>query len=413
MIKVPHLAIIQGEFDADIRRRCAPRNHRRLRKVGPLILVFLLFLCRGAAGGLFENNSSFSALEAAWKAWKNSVEFKGDFVFRDGTAPTKELALEGRFGSAVDKPKAENYAIGSFAKLGNRIRYSQLNKQHPDKAQLYFDEISTDSLYLVSQKTGDRLRALVTPRPDSLAGKVVSGVRMSLTFHPFSAGLKLDGSLRDFLAARPGFDEKVVSASIVKPDASHIVVQVVKTFRKDSDTITIRCRFWTDVSPPIIERIEIVQDFPSRNKRQEGIVSFGDFVKCTGGFMPRCVRKAFGPIVPVGEAEPVWLCKEWKSNDLGKVPPTEKDFVYVAPLDSSIVGLNAKVPIVDGKYHLDLAAYTSKDFEFMPNGSILAKEQAIAPKQSTNASPTRYITLVSCGVLLLVLVFIMVWRHRR
>lgn len=204
---------------------------------------------------------------------------------------------------------------------------------------------------------------------------------MLTSFHPFSAGLKLDGTLKDFLDARPGFDEKVVNASIVKPDAGHIEIQVVKAVRKDSDTITTHCRFRTDVLPPVIERIEIVEDIPSRSMKLEAIVSFGDCVQCKGGLMPRCVRKAFGPIVPMGKDKPVWIAHEWKSNNLGEAPPTENDFVYVAPVGSSIAGLKAKVPVVDGKYHLDLARYTSRDFSRLPDGSIIATEQVPPAEQ--------------------------------
>jgi hypothetical protein len=384
--------------------------------------------CAGesAAGELFEDNSSFRALEAAWKAWKESAEFKGDFVLREGHAPTKELALQGNFGSKIGEPKAENRAVGTFAKLGGRIRYSQQPKrdlkeegpiaQQHNENEHSFDEISTDSLTLLSQTQGGRLAALVTPRPDNLAGKAVSGIQMSLTFHPFSAGLRLDGTLTEFLAARPGFDEKVVSSSIDKPDASHIEIHVVKTFGKDTDTIDVRCRFRTDVSPPVMERIDMVNDFPSLNSKQECVVIFEDFVQCEGGLMPRCVRKAFGPIVPRGKEKPVWLASEWKSTDLGKVRPTEEDFVYVAPATSSIVGLNAKVPVVDGKFRLDLGAYTSKDFDIMPDGSIVATEQnsALGREADATAGGSRYVAVIVCGVLIAVLVvFILVWQRGR
>jgi len=359
-------AVPQPAISHDPRWRCAAPNRRRMgiRTVVPLVVVCVSALSTDAVGGVFENNPSFNALEAAWKTWKSSVEFKGEYVLREGNAATKELALEGRFGSQAGNPKAENYATGVFIKLGDRMRYSQEYKVHSDLkknggVERFFDEISTNALSLQSEFKGGQLSATVIPRPDNLAGVVVSGTWMLTAFHPFSAGVKLDGTLKDFLDARPGIDEKVVSASIVKPDASHIEIQVVKTFEK-ADTLAHHCRFRTDVVPPVIERIEIIgSDLQSRNVKQECVVSFEDFVQCKGGLMPRCVRKAFGPIVPVGKDRPVWIADEWKSNDLGETTPTENDFVYIAPEGSSIVGLNAKVPIVDGKYHLDLADYTS------------------------------------------------------
>jgi len=414
------------EENVDI-RGTDQRIHQGFWKAVQFALMLLLLMFNGAEGGIFEDNPSFDALEAAWKSWKDAAQCKGDYVLRKGSAPTKELALEGRFGSKIGEPKAEDRAIGFFAKLGSKIRYSYRPKRavkgensetllRDDEITASFDEISTATLTLLSrQKKSGRLKAIVTPRPDSLAGKVVAGERMSLTFHPFSAGLKLDGTLRDFLAPRPGFGEEIVSSSIDKPDSDHIEIRVVKTFRdKASDTITFRLIFRTDVSPPVIERIESVSDLVSRDVKQEGVTLFEDFVRCNGTLMPRCIRRAFGPIVPVGKDKPVWLATEWQSANLGKVAPVDEDFVYVAPVDSAIVGLTAKVPIANGKYHLDLDDYTLEDFEFLPDGSLIAHDQPIAVEQLTDGFQRRTgrVVAVVCGLVLLLLV-ILVWVRRR
>jgi hypothetical protein len=388
-----------------------------------LIAAFLEPLPGRAAETLFENNQAFNALEAAWKDWKSSVEFKGNYVLRRGTAESQEAALEGRFGSAAGDPKGEYVYTGVFDKLGDEMRFSREFKPDSNAAEMKkkaraesFDEISTVSLALCSKLGGDDLLyATVGPRPDSLAGMVVTGTFMSIAMQPFSGGYNgLNGTLREFLAPRPGFNEKVVESSVVKPDNGHIEIKVVKTFQNDSDTISTRIKFRTDTLPPVIERIEIVEDLPSRKIKQTDITSFEDFVQCKGGKMPRTFRGTFGPAIPIGKTKAIWTAHEWKSANLGEAPPTPEDFVYVAPLDSSIVGLNVKVPIVDGKYHLDLAKYSTSDFLKLPNGLIVAVAQN--PPQSKESKPHASLVprllLFGSGVIFVVLLVLVIRKRR-
>jgi hypothetical protein len=123
--------------------------------------------------------------------------------------------------------------------------------------------------------------------------------------------------------------------------------------------------------------------------------------------MASLVREAAGPIVPVGKSVPMWVGKEWVSDDLGKELPTHEDFVIALDPSVSVSGIK-NPPSIGTRRFLDLSKYGLDDLESGP-GPV-----DIASRPSGAESLSRFwVLIIALNVLLLLIVSYFFWRRYR
>ncbi len=358
------------------------------------------------------------ALDSGVEQWRASVEFRCHYSYRQGSAKTREAALRGAFGSEAGRADKEEKATGVFCKRGDEIRLSMDFGRPPHvwtsksgvttATNFSFDEVSSRDLFLTYNPPYEDSvgSAMFSERPDRKSGKLWSGPYMQGQLNPFSFGGGIEGSpIRSFAKDFGGGD--AIERSYEKVDAERIVVTLIRTSR--SGQVTKRMTFWTGASPPVIERVDTMSRSMQPDRQSESTAIASRFVQCGGGMMARCVRTASGPVVPVGGSEPLWIAKEWISDDLGDKPPGDEDFIVTIPASVPVGGL--KHPPSRGQVrHLDLAKVRPEDL--VTDFSQPVGEQP-APPETVVPSWVRYTLAVLSAVVLTFLVLVIRRARRR
>ena len=298
------------------------------------------------------DNATISALDAGVEQWRSGLVFRSHFVYRQGSVGSKDAGLSGEFGSHLNDAKSEDRVTGVFHKRGDDFRFSadfgrppvDVSRGSPRRitTNVSFDDISVGRLYLDYRPSFDDTVDVVNiaPRPETGQAAHQAGPMGDSITNPFSFGGGVKGSPLANFAARPGYEE-TVNRSVEKLDSDHLLVTMVRQGKGDHVN-TVRMTFLTNVAPPVIERIDEDSKWPGG--AVEHVVVATDFIKCGTGVIARRVNWVSWPLVPVGETVSVWVAKEWISEDLGTMPPSDEDFVLTIPATTVVSGIKSPPP---------------------------------------------------------------------
>ncbi len=358
-----------------------------------------------------EADTLCDVLDAGVEKWRIGLEFQCHFTFRKGVAYSQQEGLNGKFGLAVGKPKDEDKMVGTFAKLGEKVRlfvdYGRPPRDATGKGtsksvtDVTCDMVTMNGLYLNYwpryEKFGGTAEIAKNPKP----GPSFDQNGLFTIETPFSFGGGIGGSpLTAFgpSSCGPGTLER----SIVKPDSEHITV-VLTLKRSDGGIQTRKVTCWTAVSPAVIQRIEDLSDNGKRHI--EGVSIASQFVQCGKGMMARDLLSVTGPLTAIGASTPTWVVHHWTSEDLGQRSPTDDDFIVTIPPSVTVVGLKKPLP-TGTERKLNLANYTVSDLGG-PLPGELADRQGVGGRTTSGR-----VVLVACSVILVLLLFLFMWRRR-
>jgi hypothetical protein len=365
-----------------------------------------------------------SVFVAAVRQWRDAVEFRCTFTYRQAWVVSREDAWDGRWGSNVGNPEDEDRATGEYHKQGDWVRLRWDRGRPPvvtDVAgggvvftEMSFDEVSLGPLTLAYRKRYgvERDSIWVTPRHDLPDAMYRAGPTDHVGAHltPFSAGGGRGGImspleyLPKLMQERGGRFRCRVSRE--EPDRVIFHMDGAGTNGETEYQRTIRVTFWTQPALPVIERVDWVSrtgdDVPT-----EYTLSLSDFVQCGGGMMARRLQSASGPYPPPANApegkphDKPWLAMQWISRDLGERDPQPDDFVVSIPAGVLVRGLRSPPP--QGKpVTIDLSQLSLDDLD--------TGDGFVAGARSQSGTRGRVSVLFGTGLLVIV-VFIYYTRR--
>jgi hypothetical protein len=373
-------------------------------------------------------DTSFEVFRAALEQWRSGLEFRCHFVLRGGDAPTKEAALTGEFDAAAGTLGSGEKIVGVFHKKGEKIRLCIDYGKPPRDAtgRGTFESVTGVSYDAVAM---NGLQAEYWPRSAIPAGKAFGGhaaverqpegwsdslglVTTCALLTPLWLNFGTQGVLYESWG-KASCQVGTVTRSVEKPDREHTTL-VVMVRKPDGATQSRRVTFWTAVSPPVIKRIDDASDVPGRpvGRNLEWTTVASRFVRCGKGMMASEVRSVTGPLTLANQPTAYWIACRWSSEDLGKGPPTDDDFVLTLPPGVDVIGLKTPPPDA-GERRLDLAKYTANDLD--TGGAPTPPADRAHPERPSPATDRRIApTVALAGVcLLLLLVFAILLRWWR
>lgn len=358
--------------------------------------IIVCFLLLAASGAEFDRVAAETLL-AAVEQWQSDVAFRSTFQLREGYARTVDAALRGEMDPGIRILEGK----GVCHKLGRKIRYSvdfggPFRIGEKTVTRVTFDAVTDRRLDIayhpLARKPGINLKgtASVVARTPERDGSELFGKESRYCISPLKP-------LRS-AALAPFLLPFVVGVSRV--DEGH--VEIVTRMKKPNGTeIKREVLFWTEPSPPVVEKI--VLDTASPNgRRTQAIVQVSDFRECPGGMVARHIVHAYA--YP-GSDRPVHVCV-WHSADLGAVPPTDEDFVIEVPPDTVVMGIREDSPLANTR-KLDVSKFEVADLlvpERRPSSSAVEKELR-------SSSPRLKFVFLIAGIGLMLLLLLVVRRY--
>ena len=162
-----------------------------------------------------------------------------------------------------------------------------------------------------------------------------------------------------------------------------------------------RVACWTKPSPPVVEAITTDVVDPD-GRRDQMIARLSEFRECPGGLVARRVV-----YVDVAPGNPI-LVHEWRSEDLGDVPPSRDDFVVAVAPTTTVYGFKQKLPRGTPR-RLDPSKIELS--ELIDYDAIEQEQISRAASRESGASGVRHsMTWISVGILVLIVLTVILWR---
>ncbi len=333
-------ALLLSGFCGNARAKsgCFPRG--RFPRLGLDMYVISLLLC-GVAGAPSESDVAVAqTLRAAVEQWQTQVAFRSSYRLRGGFANSVEDARRGEINAKLGGGYAIRFeAAGVFHKEGPKLRCSiefaggrvllsaGADGAPPATANRPWDEVS-DGRVQVSYYPPTTLRPAIGQfgnaaqvekrRPET--ADMAAGCATEIYINPLKPWPNPN---EDFLG-----HGALVGVEAV--DEQHL--EVARQERSEIGLETNRrVLFWTNPSPPVIEKVSAEYLEPDGTRRQS-FTSLSDFKQCPGGLVARRVLH-----VAVLSRDHIAV-QEWRSDDLGDRRPSGDDFAITVAPTTKIMG---------------------------------------------------------------------------
>lgn len=347
------------------------------------LLVTALILCQVASDDSSSDATSEAvivaeSLNAAFEQWLADVEFRGNYTYIKGMSTSEEAALRGEIEHQQTWGDQVVFACrGLIVKNKNEIRVSgdygapPLQKLNDRVTRVAFDEIKTGDLQVVHH-------------PDGVRNRETAKTRGSLMTTPNSGG---EISLSDRYAAGPASRSQISPLSLWGGEVRlpcilnvlpHIKVDT-QTRKIDDSRLEVKLSYdksssrtrtivWRqDFSPPVVESIHEVFDWPEKHARTVNAGYASDFVQCKGGAVAKRIVEVLWNKAQPGQ----WMVRKWESEDLSSESRADDLAINVAA-DTQVAGIKESA---------------SRSNEMRIDFSKIKKEDLPKPKVALPASP--------------------------
>jgi len=402
-------------------KRCVANSPARghfwfaVRAVLAGAVMWTLPVASNSAADQASVDAAVATLDAAVGKWRQQVEFKCRYTYKQGIAASREDALAGKFKRTAEGKPDCDVATGVFDRLGPNVRFSIDFGRPPADASLRgdataltnvsFDSVVSNELLLkylpLHGKFGGTLR--VARRPLAERSLLRSDATSDNYLNPLFVGGGVSGSPLASFRPRPGYGE-TVSRSVAKLDSTKLQVTMIRRGRGGTQKKAVVFR--TDLDPPVIEEISDIIDSPGKGPRAEDTVYLSAFVKCGDVWLASVVREAGGPL-RTQNGEIVWVGKEWSSADLGKRSPTPDDFSIHVPEGVRVRGIKRSPSPIKGR-EINVLKLGLADLDNSPfaKDSIPVTE-AVPERRAVSTS------IVAIGAAIVVAALILAWLMSR
>lgn len=189
-------------------------------------------------------------------------------------------------------------------------------------------------------------------------------------------------------------------------DEEHVEVISHKTYESGAER---HCRVlcWTKPSPPVVEKI--TREFVSPDgTRDKAFALLSDFKECPGGLVARRVL-----FVGLHGRDRISV-QEWRSEDLGDLPPSSDDFAITVAPTTMITGFKQGAP--EGKVRrlepskIQLADLI--DYEALQGASERERRAHEEPSEKPIGPGRRWMIWISGGLVVLLLSIFLFRRLR-
>lgn len=367
-----------------------------------------------AQGGVQEHGTEnevsevLDALEAVMEEARWKLEFYGTYTYRTGMGSSRDEAT-------ADLAKGQSAIQGVMARMGNLFRVSgRSNSSGNWPANFECIESPTVQLnwYLAPMANyGLERQPLTIMRSgtgqEHLRGNLYSCATVHLDVL-LSQGWRTGKMLSRYEPEQ--IRGKRLAERVERPDSEHLVIH---RELYDGDRLQERERttFATKYKPAVLVKQESFTDQRHLGATQwtsESYIDASDFVEVKGGWLPKRMRRVFGPLEVKDKPQPQWLADEWVSKDLGQRAPTPEDFVLTIPEHVEVRGLTS-VSSVGTVRRLDMNTVTLKDLEEPPEGIVVDRRAHAGRPAATRA---RWLVPALVGAAALAATAVLVWRVR-
>ncbi|MEW4530877.1 hypothetical protein [Maioricimonas sp. JC845] len=298
-----------------------------------------------------ENEALKAALVASLRQVRASAEFRATYQRNDGTLTEWPESID-----AVRAMPMRNVASGIYVKLGEyerqRLIYAGASiseeANFPGKAgqtvsviqNLSSDEMRGPGLHLryIPRQRHNSGNASLSAIPDE-AGHAGDCTGSFIEMSPLNPMM---GCLEHF-PGDPHSRFALADFAVEELDDVRVSLTAVRHFDGSPPYGVERSLVWrTDFDIPVIEQVASVVTYDDESRpprRKECWLS--DFRKCNDVMIASRIlllsNDAF--IMQDGERLPRVRVREWRSSDLGDVPPTPDDFIITLPADVMLGGM--------------------------------------------------------------------------
>lgn len=332
--------------------------------------MFGVFLLAVSASAVPAPNPSTEATIAALvkglEQWRNDVRFRSTYRFRQGYAKAVEAGLRDGVDPSIKEPAGGVFeATGVFHKKDNLMRFSLDYGQPPVPVQpppggpapppggravrnVSYDEVTNGRIQVRYHPGASGDNVIVGRRRPEVIGAGQLSQTESNPLYPYQNPRFDPFTLWDL-----GAGQLPAGREVVTVDDSH---RAVVLSQDGAWKQSRRVLFQTKPAPAVITQIVEVTTRPN-GKASETHIRLSDFRDCPGG---RVARR----VVTVGTNEGGRVVvREWVSNDLGDVPPTNTDFVIRIAENTSVGGYRQAPPRGANDRRIDISTITEDDLD--------------------------------------------------
>ena len=371
-----------------------------------LFFSVFLFTIAGVQGAIveIEDEGLHTSLDAARETWLQNVSFYGTYTFKRTGFYSEE--------EAHTKSVEDKYIVakGFICKLKDKYRLQVIYVKEP-KVEGSSGSVSGRSIDTVANKnfhahfypeqgTGFVASGSLNKRATYTIANIVPHLQAINT--PFSFFLTPIVEISSSVSLEPQYGLTYLN------DAGILLSFTGKDTGGNKYVREIIIR--TNERIPVIEQItlHIFGNGGNTEPLSSSTRKVLEWKICDGISVPSHIRTVSGPLKPANIDADTWIVSEWQSDDLGKRPPTDKDFVLQLPPNVGLVGMNhyPKGGLVD------IDAIT--DADFLESGSLYQEQElwgSVEPEQS------RYLllrwSLMLLGAILILWGFTQRYRKRK
>jgi hypothetical protein len=291
-----------------------------LDNIGPFLFTALMCVeivtCvaqepRGIEAGYQETIAELEAIDVGIRRWRDALNLKCTFQFRQGLANSIDDAVNGLYPNGWDEATCHFVKLGDavvhdfrikgdsdFDPKTNTSTFSSFYLASSKDIEAFSARIGTANPIMFSNRTNQREHEFIHRQAGSTNTSpfVVTGANRGALFQPF-----IDSNLSTFTAIR-GQGQLMVSC---KPIGGAQAITY---------TIDIAGLF------PMLDSI----------KRDDGNATtvVSSFVQLKNGcYFPGRTVTVLGPVVPIGSQKQKWVSRIWELDNSSVCEPTRDDFV--------------------------------------------------------------------------------------